>query len=748
MSAEDHSSQPGGAGGFTHVGGAGGFVGGFFATGPTFKASLIGSAALVAALSTSIEMSAALAPAADLQADLETSIPLSASLTGEADLSGDLHDEYGVADLLDWPDRNLIVIAEAEPSIVLTDWAETAGRTDVYEIAFPTHRERDFFPGGLYAPCVRVRQNDIDLDEEDNLDDVESNAGSWFWDAAAETLYVHSTTGSSPDEFTVYQAFVRVYLSTKPVALNHTAGDPDTGIYYHPWITEESTAALNSVGDGLFAVKTSPTATLVIANEFGSLWQRITASNSQWWWQQRRIRLYVGGSVRSTVIERANYDQFVSMLVADVAVTDSVCTLVLKTSGNRLDQVLPPTPIFESEYPDLDSSARGKKKPLLYGRCTMAPLLVDTTVDEGLWLVADAAFQELTAVHNVWAVAKTNGAMTLLTLTTDYIVDLVNCTVTVVNAAYPADDFSLIVDTTGVDMETAAEITEDLLRKHLGAGDDDIDMDSFSEAALQAPEPLSVALVSPRTLSSILMTSESAQPSLERSVLAVLREMPDGRWQFKVRSLLTTDPVASLGPRDLAKFDPEPSNETAFATTQVYYGQNSATGSWAISEFTDQRTKYLLAADSAATDEDAAQLYTFLRDAVDADALAARYQALAGGNRLRVVFAERSAKLYRALVGDRVTITFAPAPDASGALEDEVFEVTELKKIAAPTLVTSGIVRDTRGLIGGWPWAADTEPADWATATTEQRRRLGFWAGDDGRIDPLDPATADIRRWV
>lgn len=741
----------------TYVGGGGGFVGGSAYVGSLLSGGLsaiatIGVATAVA-LTTQITFAATATAGVTTAAELTTAIRFSATATAGVSASADFTDFYGIQDLIEWPDRELIILAEAEPSIILSDFTATSGRTDVYEMVFPKFRETTTIVSGLYAPCFAVRENSTNLDEETSIANVESNAGSWFWDDVNEILYIHTSGGGSPDTYTLYQAFVRIYIASKSIVLNQTTGDADTGIFYHPWLTDQSQAITTQTGDGLFSVKISPTATIDLTNEEG-IWFRLLAPDGVWVWKNRQIHLWVGGSVRGYQIQRPNYDQFLTMIVDDYAPTDVNATIELKQRTHDLDTMIPRTPIFETEYPNLDPDARGKHKSLIYGRATVAPALVDTTVSQGKYLVADAAYQTLFAVHNVWAVAKSNGALTLLTLTTHYTVDLTACTITVVSATYPHTTYTIRADVSGKPdgvggvMDTAAEIVEDILRTHIGASDEDIDTTSFDDAVVDTPEVLAVVLTSPRTISSILMTSEPKQPSIERSVFATLRETATGLWQFKLRGRGDSGTVVSLGQRDFSKFTPVLSRELLFAKTAVFYDYESALDTWAVAEYTDQRSRYLLTVAEDTTEDDKAELYTYLTDSGDAEALAQRYQIMAGGSRLKIEFEERSAKLYRALVADRASVTYSPAPDVNGSFDAEELEITELRKSITPTLITSGVLRDIRGLPGGWIWAPDSVDDVWDDLSDEDKELYGGWADDDGYIVPADPTTLNIKSWI
>jgi hypothetical protein len=77
--------------------------------------------------------------------------------------------------------------------------------------------------------------------------------------------------------------------------------------------------------------------------------------------------------------------------VEDAACNDVTAELTLQSSSRTLGVSVPVTPIFESEYPNLDPSVRGQSKPIGYGTTWCAPLLVDTV--EEIYLVADAAIR-------------------------------------------------------------------------------------------------------------------------------------------------------------------------------------------------------------------------------------------------------------------------------------------------------------------------------------------------------------------
>lgn len=645
--------------------------------------------------------------------------------------------------------RRTVVLVEMTPSIVLGGFSASGGLANTYEIALPAFvfTGQPGFLGGVYRPCVGVRQDGTDLTERASAALVDANAGSWFWDRAADTLYLHTTTGADPDTFTVIQAFVRFYLSDSGIVLNQTDGDSSTGVYYHPRLIGGLPNLTEQVEDLMFGIKRTDTGELVFGNADG-FWNTLIARNGPYAWKNKRVAIYLGGSYAAGDLPFSEYELLTTMLVEDVSADEAQCRFTLKPLLKRLDVEVPPTPYFESEYPNMGDGVRGTKKWIGYGRATIRPDLTDTTVSQGRWTIADAAYQTLFAVNNVWAVEKSTGARTLLTLTTHYTVDLVACTVTIVSATYPYTTHDIEVDVTGKPdgagsyLQTFGEIVRDLLQTFLDVPDADLDLAAFAQADLDASQELSVWLKSPRQLTSVLATAEAEQPSLERSVMGTVQQTAAGQWTCWIWDP-TYDPTAAttLRREDFADFKPNPKLETVFATTRVYYDRNHATGEWAAEEVTDTRVRHLY----ETTDQ--AELYTFLRDASAAATLAQRYQFMAGGVSLEIEFKERGTRLAQARAGDKILVDYAPAPDASGAFTAKPFEILRLDRGFSPTPAIAGRIGDLRGvggLIGHW---APAGAADWAAAGADERAVNAYWADASGYIDPADGATKNIRIW-
>jgi hypothetical protein len=648
------------------------------------------------------------------------------------------------ADWAAWPDRTVVILAELTPSKTLEDQVWTSVGSDTFSTPLP-HFVYAIVVGepGVEQRCVGVRQNDTDLIAAVSVAAVQAAAGSWYWDEAANTLYVHATTGASPATFTVIQAFVTFRFASTGIILERTPGQPASGSYYHPWITGELPRTVQQVEDLLFGAKLTETGSISFTNGHG-FWHRAFAD---YWWKNRRVQVLVGGSYNGLTLTRSQYAVAATMLIEDLSPTETVCTLVLKPLQRTLDREVPVTPIFETEYPNLGDGVRGTKKWIGYGRATIVPDLTDTS-SHGVYTVADATYQTLFAVHGVTAVAKTNGARTALTAGADYSVNLTACTVTILNASFAHANYTIEVDVTGKPdgsgsyLKTFAAIARDMLLTFADVKASDIDEDAFAQAAQDAPEELSVWLKSPRQMTSLLSTSQPGLPCLERSVMGTLQQTVGGLWTCWI-----WDPsydaanITRLRKEDFRIFAPQPRLESMYAWTRVLYGYHPAKGEWSVVETSDERIRHL------AESNEVLEIPTFLRNKADAETLAQRYEIIAAAVAIEVDIQENLARLALANVGDKVLVTFQPAPSSSGEWIDKPFEILRLEKAYAPTLAIAGRLGDLHGVANAvGRWMEDAAP-DYDVATDDQKEQGGYWCDDDGLADPADPNSKDVSVW-
>ena len=630
-----------------------------------------------------------------------------------------------------------IVLVEATPSLTMSSWTLHSG--SAYKAALARFIDVGAV-SNLYRRVVGVRQNDTDLAEVANAAAVVSTAGSFFWDETNGQLYVRATSGV-PSSFTV-QAFVTYYMATEGRVINRLAGDPSSAIYYRPWVVGDLPRLTRQVSDLLFGLTQTVTGDVTLLNGHGA-WDALIPGHN---WKNKKIRALLG-QYQDVDLERPDYVEIATMLVEDLTSDEEVATMKLTPSARRLDVEMPPTAYMASAYPNLGEGVSATRKWIGYGRATIRPDLTDSS-GNGVWTVADAAYQTLFAVNDVVAIAKSGGARVGLTQGVHYDVDLALCTVTITDSLYGPADYEIEVDVTGKPdgagsyLKTFGQILKDILLTHVGAAAADVDAASFATCDIGAPEELAMWTKDPRSIASLICSVEAEAPSLERSVLGQLKETLDGKWKATIWSGASpsTAPV-SMRKEDFASFKPDPKIESVVSIARVHYGYDHSTQTWQVETAENATARYL------AETRDSIDVYTYLTSPIDALALAQRLIQLAASSSTEVEFEERGNKLVETLAGEFALVTFSPAPVLGGAFDAQALELLRLDVALTPTLQISGRFGDLRSIsdrVGHW--TDDTAP-DWATASDEEKATQGFWTDDDGLIDPLDPMTKDESIW-
>lgn len=644
------------------------------------------------------------------------------------------------AEFIAWPDREEILLARPRPLLTLTGWTATGGFGNTYQVAVGNQTTPPAGHGTIYRRVIGVRENATELTAQTSVTNVNANAGSYFWDEAAGILYVRTTgTAVDPDTKTVMAARVQLFLATTSCVLNSSDGVPDTGRFNAGIVAPAGGPTIvQEMDDVLAGVKTSWDGDLVVANG-DSAWFHMLAPDSGYTFKNQQVVFVLGGRYRGQSLDLSQYQTIATMLIEDVVADETSCTFALKPLTRLTDVTAPVTPYFETEYPALGDGVRGTHKAILYGRAWTAPALT-STAGFGTWTIADAAYQNLYRVHGVDAIRKSDGLRVPLTEGQDYTVNLTTCTVTVIREEYShVAGWALYVDATGKTnlhaeaggaagtrgyLSTASEIVRDLLCSFAGVKAASLDTSAFTEAHLDAPEELAVYLTSPRTLASIIGTSESGQPSIERSVNAIIGQTRAGLWTMRVWDPTydaSTLPV--LTKEDLAAFSPSPRLERLTTSTRIWFARDGRfEESWSFSDASDTALQHLTGVTGPPL-----EVWTYLRTRGDADVLAARYQFIEKYSTIEVDFVERGALLSLTDVGQRVLVTYSPAADASGAYTDRAFVLARAERGYAPHMTLQGTLRDVGRVLnraGRWKDAADP---NYASASAAQRLLSGFW---------------------
>ena len=650
------------------------------------------------------------------------------------------------AEFVRWPARSMVVLLELMPAYRLQGWSKTGGRTFVYQIAFAaTERGGGSIP--VYRQLTGVQQNGVALSVQSSIANVDATASSYFWDSAAGVLYVHTSGGVSPESYTSYLATLTLRMASTGIVLNLTDGDSSTGCYYHPWLSggyDEFTAQME---DALTGIAITERASITLTNGHG-FWHPVVANDGKYIWKNKTAKILIGGRYNGQDLPYSQYATWSTLLVDAVSSDEVACTFTLKPVTAAIEQTLPITPFFSDTYPNLGTGVEGTKKWIGYGRATIPADLTDTS-GLGVYTLADAAFQTLFAVNAVLAVDAT-GVPVPLIAGVDYSVDLTLCTVTILNASYTWQAVKIWVDVTGKPdglgsyLKTGPSIMRDILQTFLGVPTSQIDTVAFAAADVQAQQELAVWLKSPRQIASIFSGLEDGVPSIGKSIMATIQTTLAGLWTcFIWKPGVDIATALSLRKEDFTTFTAQPRYGTVYGGSRTFYGYDAARGAWASSSFNDPRTQY----ETGTTD--VFDIYTFLTNAADAQRLAQRYQVISGAISLEVEFEERGALLASASPGDKVLVTYNPAPVAAGQMTTYPMELIRIDRSLVPVLKMAGRLGDLRGIgakVGTWQNVGGAGLA-WASASAQQQQLYGFWTDTNGYVVPGDESTRHRKLW-
>lgn len=257
-----------------------------------------------------------------------------------------------IADALKKQTARIVVLAEITAGVWCREWVVDGVLTNSYTIA-------------LEDEVTEVRWNRSTLlTERASASDVNSNAGSWFWDRAAGVLWVRPTGGQSIFENTV-QAVVKFWFShPQPKTLDARYYDPR--LLTAPNLSRRIEAMFGDVaqiGGG----------NMTLANVDGFFNTRM---NHQW--NAGQVVLIVGVDTAQGEMAFADYETVATWAVEDWGRDDSTFNLRLVEEKSRLKSKLPVELLTREDHPNIEEEQIGRTIPICYGRCFgVEAILVD-----------------------------------------------------------------------------------------------------------------------------------------------------------------------------------------------------------------------------------------------------------------------------------------------------------------------------------------------------------------------------------
>ena len=352
-----------------------------------------------------------------------------------------------LTDRIDFPNARKVFLIEQTAGEQLNLWTLASGQTYTYWCATANH-------------VGDVLENGASLSAQTSIANVESNAGSFYWDQAAGRVYVHGTADALPSGKTV-QAVISFTFATE--------GRVYEGRYYDPRIksfpslsmrVERTFGDPGQLGSGA----------MVYANEDGFF---DYLSSLQW--DAGRIVLKMGCDNPYPPYVQATYAEFDTVgtwIVKEWSKSDTEFTVEYVEVKAATKVKIPIDHYTRDEFPFMKEEDIGKPKQIAYGQIfDVAPVCVH--VAEKRFRVAGHAIQGFFGIRMKSAV-------------TGYWYDTVFGTIDKSLAEFTVPDWDMKAEM-AVDffgklmadgitlMDNPADVVRDILQTYLGVTDAEID---------------------------------------------------------------------------------------------------------------------------------------------------------------------------------------------------------------------------------------------------------------------------------
>lgn len=254
-----------------------------------------------------------------------------------------------LSDVIANPNIKPVFIAELTAGVWFKNWVATSGRSITYDVS-------------TALSISSVEEDGTALTERASVGDVDSNAGSWFHDTAAGTLYVSATTGT-PYGKTI-QAFADFNFSSRGKVLNN--------LYYDPRIKDVPSVTMR-IEPRFSDVGQTGGGQMVLANEDG-YFDNLDGLQ----WDAGDVVIKFGADRGASVMDYADYENFGTYRALDWSLDDESFTINLGELKANIDRDIPFEVFDRSTYPTIDESFLGEVIPRAYGVIFGAePIIID-----------------------------------------------------------------------------------------------------------------------------------------------------------------------------------------------------------------------------------------------------------------------------------------------------------------------------------------------------------------------------------
>lgn len=537
----------------------------------------------------------------------------------------------------------LIYLVEINPLLVLSGWALTSGKTYTYEA--------DFDERG--AELDAVYENGVALTIQTSVANVESNAGSWYFDSSSKLIYVHPSGNDTANNYTYTGSFWLYFTNWSEggseIDFNGHCYIPAIAIDGIPDITQE----IQPYYEGNFVI-TSGSLSL-INGEINGI-NHFDLKMGRYLFLNRKVQILAGG-------DGFTYSQFEMIntgIIEDYTCTDRGIVFSLRDIREGINRTIPYSKYFSSEFASIDTNSEFKVRPFGYGVVTNAvPICIDTT---------NRIFEfHAGRIKSVEAV-KQNGST--LTVNTDYFIDYQRGRVILARGLSYATDDIILVNFTGAvtsadeTISTGAAIFKHILNNYLNVADAELDLDSIWGTHISKTTALVLYLWKE-------IDSQELIRRIERSIQADSFQDAQGRLGLKEQLSSAPSDIFYVQNAHVFDFAIGRSKDSIYSEVIIYYGENPSTDKWSSITKTNNSATFKHGVSRPL------EIYTALSSSSDANTLASAIVSLL--DKTTLSFGVKRS-LFGHMPGDLIYFTRTRYFDSTGTANSKLMRILSISK--------------------------------------------------------------------
>lgn len=226
----------------------------------------------------------------------------------------------------------------------------------------------------------KVTEEGTEYTGKSSIDEVEAGAGSFYWDCVGIMLYVHTTDGSHPDNFTI--------IITHPLYLANVGRPPYNSRFYEPRVSGMPSFS-RQMQQVFFGQSQISYGSLAIRNDDGGY-----DYLQDWIFAGQPFSVRLGGPE----IADSDYETVLCGITDKVpGMTRGAIRIPVRDNARKLKKKIPDD--FLASGANVPDESVNKAKPLCFGTCYNIPaLFTNTSTNE--YQVHNGQIKDILAVYD------------------------------------------------------------------------------------------------------------------------------------------------------------------------------------------------------------------------------------------------------------------------------------------------------------------------------------------------------------